>query len=269
MLSLKFLLKKYNIDYITEATYNYNDYFLHWNVENSMIIGPKRNLYVSKVMNNYIKESLYRTKPKFLVFPIILHDSNSIYDQQYTTNINLSHLIVILYNLQNGFLEYFDSANNFKFFDAHLLFNVFINYIRNNFQSMTINYIMNVNQYDNNLLGIQHIQEKEIQLNEKSIGNNIGLCAIYTLWYIEKRLLYKDDDPNIMIKREILNNCSLTKMILDYRLYLYQMCINNIKIIKNNKKHFKNKYIDKEIMIDLIHIFEENEENEKNKILIN
>lgn len=259
LLSLKLLLKNYKIDYITEISYNYEDYFLHWYVKSSDN-NLSRHLHISSVFKNYIKESLYRLKPRFIIFPIVLHDTSPIYNPNYRTNINLNHLVVFIYNLNSGTIEYFDPTNNKIYYDASLLPDVFIKFLTKNYKDIKINHYITINESE----GIQTIQEKELDSNNKVVGYNIGLCAIYIIWFIEKKVMYNFDNSNKFIKKELqeLKNLQfeklhLTNMIMNYKENLLKMCKSTINAIKLNKEYYENEYIDIELIIDLIHSFED------------
>jgi hypothetical protein len=286
MILLKFLLKKYDIDYITEITYNYDDYFLHWKItENKKRFF--RDLYVPIVFKNYIKESL-RIKPKYIIIPVVLHDINSFYNvEEHTLNSKINQLVVFIYNTQTKIMEYFDPCNNHTFYDANLLPDMFEKYLNDNFPCILISkhikvdkYIniqnknineknvnekivnecnnknVNENNFNKNNLGIQSIQESQLNEKDKKIGVTINLSEIYIIWFIEKRIVFEYENANTIIKKEIQKNKNLTVMILNYKNYLNEIRNFKIRAIKLNKKVYQDKYTDICMIIDLIHLYE-------------
>lgn len=253
------LLKNYDIDYITEIIYNHDEYFLHWYVKQNDM-NYARNLYFSNIFINYIKECLNRTKPKYIIFPIILHDPSSLYDNNYITNLNLNHMVVFIYDTEKKIMEYFDPTNNSKYYDVNLLPDVFLKMINN---MLTIQHFINVNEYDDNKLGIQTIQENEVNNENKKIGETIGLCGIYVIWFIEQRILFEHENANNIIKKNLKNKtCSLTDMIVNYKFFLNNLCLSKISSIKKNKEYYEYKYCDLDMIIELIYSFEEKNNNE-------
>jgi hypothetical protein len=259
MILLKFLLKKYDIDYITEITYNYDDYFLHWQINESKKT-ISRNLYFPKVFKNYIKESL-RIKPRYIIFPVVLHEN------RFKSNSN--HLVVFIYNTQTKIMEYFDPSNNDIFYDANLLPNMFDKYLNDNFPCIIILKHIKVNQYINindihqknvnekNVnLGIQTIQENQLNERDKKVGITTNLSEIYVIWFIEKRIVLEYENANTILKKEIEKNKNLTVMILNYKKYLNEIRNFKIRAIKLNKKVYEDKYTDICMIIDLIHLYE-------------
>lgn len=244
---LKLILKKYKIDYITELCDHFEDYLLHWfvNTERS-----ERELHFSKVFTNYIKEA-NRREHEFIIFPVVLHDVDSIEFTEYRCDLNLNHLVVFLYNNKTKTLEYFDPTNNYEYYDAYLLPGKFIKFVSNFCKNIEINHFIKVNEYANE--GIQSIQEKELLNEEQKLGETIGLCAIYVIWFIEKRISFKKEkNSNSIIKKELNNNRNLTEMILKYKKGLRNMYILNVKSIRDNKEYYDEIYPDLEMIIDLI-----------------
>lgn len=265
LLLLKLMLKNYKIDYITEICDNYEDCFLHWyTVMNG--VNKERKLHFSKIFSNYIKES-NRLDAPYIIFPIVLHDSNSIYEYNDLTNLNLKHLVVFLYNKKRQIMEYFDPTDNKKCYDTLLLKDVFLKY-----NIVPIKHFIQVNEYKpKEECGIQGMQERELDEKEKILGETYGLCAIYVMWYINKRLSTDIIDPNEMLRIEMNKfktnrKDNLTRMILIYKNYLEQTCKLNIKLIKENHEHYEEYYSDICMIIDLIHINDElNQKNENFK----
>lgn len=240
MILLKFILKKYDIDYITEISENYDDYFIHWNIKPNEILFPN-------IFKNYINESLLRTKPKYIIFPIILHDITE-----------SNHIVVFIYNTEIKNLEYFDSMNYNKLYNADLLPNVFINYLKDEFLLLVIEKYININKYNKDNIGIQELQEKELTRDTKSNK----LSVIYTIWFIEKRIVLDDQNLNTKIKKELKKNeKNLTVMMLNYKNYLKELCSFKIRDIKENTYLYDDKYIDLCMIIDLIHLYEEEKNN--------
>jgi hypothetical protein len=256
---LKFVLKNYKIDYITEICNDDLDYFLHWKKEipKESDCDVKRNLYVPTIFKNYIKESIYRTKPKYIIFPVVLHDISSVTYTEYKSDFTFKHLVVFLYNTEKKIIEFFDPTNNDKYYDTYLLPETFINYINKNFKNLEIKKSIIINKYNQKNLGLQSIQENELNENEKKLGETIGLCAIYVIWFIEQRIIFDLDDGNTMIRKKINEEKNITNMILKYKNYLDEIYIFNKNLMYNNKKFYEEKYVDICMILDLINSLDE------------
>jgi len=240
LLVLKFLLKNYNVDYITEICDNYEDCFVHWHFEkiNGNII---RNIKFSSVFENYIKECL-RINSKYIIFPVIVNNNT-------IDNINCCQMVVFMYNVHIGILEFFDPLNNdsknseesdenFK----HSLQKKFLEYITSKF-NINISHYINVNQ--------SNIEKQNESLENQEKENELSLNYIYIIWFIEKRIIFQREDPNTMIQKE-LHGIKISQLLINYKRYLMDIYIFNINIIKNNKGYSEESYYDICMIRDLM-----------------
>lgn len=197
-----------------------------------------RQLYVPHYYKHIVRRFVNNTTQRFLAFPIILKNANSITYPAVTQqscgilNSQSSHIIMIVYDKQFGYLEHFDSTNNYYHYDAYLLNTVIVNILTNawglSIKGIYTPFMISPAE------GIQCIQEKEVYSQSKEIvrpmfGVNIGFCSIYAFWYLNIRMKMTNVSPqecylynlNKCIRESNDSNC-LTSMIVEYTKHLMQ-----------------------------------------------
>jgi len=208
---LNILCNRYNNPLFTDDP---NQLFWQWYISENKS-KKERRLYVPEIYKNT------KFSSRFIIFPILLMGANSLHFPENTKleDNNVSHLIIFIYDQKTKNLEYFDSKNSIYEYDSLYIKKAVINIIKKEF-SLQIKKLYNFNIKMN----IQIKQEKEVINNKIKpiIGYNIGLCSIYVVWYIERRLSLYKENPHKMFNK----NDKLTEMIMEYTKYLENLVKN-------------------------------------------
>jgi hypothetical protein len=231
------ICKKYNLEcIIPEKKYNYiktpDDLFIKWYVNMYNIRQMDVPKYYRYKMNKFMKDDSQR----FIAFPILMYDPKSIYNPTDPwTNIdnNMSHMTVVIYDKKYEYLERFDSGNNIQIYDGGMIDTVLTNIFQNMFNIKISG--VNTPWLICGKHGIQALQETEIYMScyKPILGENIGFCTMYTLWYLEKRLSCTYDIPSNIIKREI-------NKILEYDKYKFPLTRMIKKYTYNKLQEYRN-----------------------------
>lgn len=208
------LCKKYNLpSIIPEKKYNYinspHDLYIKWYVN----MYNMREIDVPKYYKYKVDKFMKNSNQRFMAFPLLMYNPHSIYNPMNTSAIKemYSHMTVLIYDKQYGYLERFDSTNSLYVYDGVIVDTIITNVFQNLFNIK----ITGINTpwmiCDNN--GIQTLQEMEIYKSyyKPILGENIGFCTMYTLWYLEKRLQYANDTPYNIVNSEINKAIKLEK----------------------------------------------------------
>lgn len=221
------ILKKYNLPLLLpnknklHILKNEISFFITWHVNHFYM----RELFIPHYYKDVFNKFLKNNNQRFIAFPIILYNPTSIINPEYTTHAlhNFSHLILLVYDKKYKYFERFDSANNLYEYDSHILDTNIVNTFKNTFniQIEGINTPWMICRSG----GIQMYQEREIYNSTliPQLGINIGFCSIYTLWYLEQRLIHQNQKPcdiifnfyNILYKN-IKTKFPITNMIINY-----------------------------------------------------
>jgi hypothetical protein len=246
------LCKKYNLpSIIPDKKYNYincpQDMCIKWYVN----MYNMRQVDVPKYYKYKVNKFMKNKNQRFMAFPLIMYNPCSIYNNQ---NIivkghmdTFSHMTIIIYDKKYRYLERFDSTNNLDIYDGIMVDPIITNVFQNMFDIKIngINTPWMISDYN----GIQTMQEMEIYKSyyKPILGDNIGFCTMYTLWYLEQRVKNPNNVPCNIVKTEIIRtltlekkNYPLTRMIKRYtydKLTEYYSIYNNTYYNDNENNH--------------------------------
>jgi len=216
LVSLIYLLKKHNSSCSTlTKDFSHNAELCKFYKSNGIIINDKCEFLNFEIV--WIQQKLFlindffklftkcKNKKRFIIIPIGIELSNG------------SHANYLIYDKTSNEIERFEPQGNSapngfnynaKFFDA-VLKNLFISYDKN------IKYIK-PSDYEPKI-GFQMIEKYEINYN---IGDPLGFCAAWSIWYVDMRITYNSINRKKLIKKLFktirMYNLSFRNLIRNY-----------------------------------------------------
>lgn len=189
------LTKKFQTGKFTET-----DLYITWDVSRLNMRELSIPSFYRGLMNNFI----CNRNQRFFAFPVVLFHPSSIvypYATAHLTN-SFSHMIIVLYDKCLSCLEIFDPScnDNLYIYDWWIFNTVLVNTFNNTFK-LGISNLCSAHAICNPV-GIQLIQEAEIATYDNSnytLGDNIGFCSFFCLWYLNLRLSNPDQSPSQLL----------------------------------------------------------------------
>ncbi len=170
----------------SEYFYRILPYLIIWRSSNQYYIHPN--------LEFLLKKCLLSSNIRFIVLKLTL-----------VTSPNGTHANVIIYDKVKNTLERFEPYGVIPYLETNnlnkLIEELGRKYINNNLKYYTPNDIFGT-------IGFQTISN-DSSINVKQLGNPVGFCLSWTLWYLEMRINNPDVEPNVMLKHvmeEIINN---------------------------------------------------------------
>jgi len=180
--------KKFQIGKFTET-----DLYITWDVSRLNM----RELCIPPFYTGLMNKFICNKGQRFFAFPVVLFHPGSIVYPCATAHLtnSFSHMIIILYDKWLSCLEIFDPScnDNLYTYDWWIFNTVLVNTFRNTFR-LAISNLCSAHTICNPV-GIQLIQESEVATYDNSnyiLGDNIGFCSFFCLWYLNLRLSNPD-----------------------------------------------------------------------------
>lgn len=236
--------------------YNYfSDIFINWYCNEFTI----RSLDIPDFYN-YRVEKFLNSNERFLAFPLVLHHTDNCYNTQ--RELNYSHMNIIIYDKKKKSIERFDPINS-RDYDSSILDLVIFNVFKNNkiLKKLKILHYYTPIKICKKFT-IQIKQENEINYYEKKLGENIGFCNYWSLWYLNTRLKY----PEIPPENYYMVFNTTQELNTNSRKILTNFIINYLKNIINIKENIDNQ-INNKYRKEITNKFENISENKRKEII--
>lgn len=243
-------LVKYNASVgIEENPHQHIIYFeIRW-IYQKLFLPPGFESIIAKIIGN--------KKYKYIVMPIGIILSNG------------HHSNALFYDISNRVMERFephgsDYPSHFNYNPDlldEILYKKFSNIIYNIYNDdKRIEYYQPKHYLPK--IGFQTFENTEVSIN-KNIGDPVGFCTLWTIWYLDYRLKYVGRKPQYIVKNLIsqikINNLSFRTIIRNYSKKITDLRDYYLsKINRNINDYLNNKFSQAELKKLLIEILTDN-----------
>ena len=187
-------LYKQSVEFvITDLVKIYSEYF--YKILPYLIIWRSSNqYYIHPNLKFLLKKCLLSPKIRFIVLKLTL-----------VTSPNGTHANIIIYDKIKNTLERFEPYGVIPYLESNNL-NKLIEELGRRYINVDLKYYTPNDIFGT--IGFQTISN-DSNISVKQLGNPVGFCLSWTLWYLEMRINNPDVEPNTMLKHvmdEVINN---------------------------------------------------------------
>lgn len=218
-----------------------------------------QKIFFPPKFENIFLHLIKSNKYKYIIIPIGIILSNGYHSNS------------LIYDIQNHIMERFEPhgsnyPTNFNYNPElldEILYKKISNIIRSIYQEdISIKYYQPKNYMPK--IGFQIFDNAEVHLN-KNIGDPNGFCTLWTIWYMDYRMMYSDIHPSKLIKKLIkeirISNIYFRTIIRNYSKIITDLRDRYLsKINRNINDYLNNRLSQKELKQILVEILVDNEE---------
>ncbi len=201
-----YVQQKYNLPLLIppdNAAHSFESVIPYWYVNSFNV----RQICIPNFFKGIFHKFIKNRNQRFFAFPIVLCNVQSVIQPCRTNhcNHNMNHVNMVIYDKKYSLLERYDSVNNYYEYDSFILDTTLVN----TFCSM---FGVNVKGANapwaiNDDMPFQELQESEVHRAKVQpiLGENIGFCSVYAVWYLETRLKNQKLSPTQAVRTAMSN----------------------------------------------------------------